>query len=111
MSEIEQKMRIGNRRMFPRIPVNLVVHYKIENDRRSDSDLTYHGDVMDLSQGGMQFKTQDEVWPEAHLLFTIRDQDDNCLISGEAEVIVIRGQDDYQIVRAKFKEIILHEAA
>ena len=109
MNENEQKVRISNRRSSARLFVDLTLAYKIEDVENSEAQEIHQGEMLDFSEGGMKFTSRCRLWPEANLLFTLKDRAGRLVISGTAKVLGTSGEQGAQNVRAQFSEIILHK--
>ncbi len=109
MGKKDHRRLVNNRRRHPRVSTDMKILFTIEND--PDSQNTYQGDVMEVSQGGMRFKTGCRLWRDAEILFTIKDLEERTIISGIARILNIYGEVGDQIVGAEFTEFIMFDAA
>ena len=101
----------GNRRQSVRVPANLAIQFSIINGDGEEDKRPKLGNVIDLSQGGVQFRCKTTTWEGAIILFSILGINAEPVISGSAKILHSQLTNDETIARASFLETVLHKAA
>lgn len=101
----------GNRRQSARVPANLAIQFSITNGDGEEDKKPKLGTVIDLSQGGMQFRCKATLWEGAIILFSILGANADPVISGSAKILDCELTNSETIARGRFIEMVLHKAA
>ena len=111
MSPSRDRRSRSDRRQSPRVPTDLSLRFSLMGETVTDDTQAFSGSVTDMSNGGMQFSSNEHLAAGTRILFSVLSQEDQPVISGSAVILDAETENGQTSTRARFIEVVLHKAA